>query len=166
MDKEKFNRTLRGMGAIGSFVEQEVLKGQEVLAYAELPRGDGDDADQVYVITQDKLIWVYARAEDGFMLYKTYFLRNLLEYDYGKIPAPTPDKVARRAILKLKFIGHSEIGIEVTADSPEKASERHKTIVRGIDDIERQLRKLTRQMRPDAAGDNIYQGYSQPSWAH
>lgn len=145
MDKESFSRTLLSMGAIGPFVEHEVLKGQEALAFAEIPQGEGEDADQVYVITRDKLVWVYARAADGFMLYRTYFLHNLLEYEYGKIPAPTPDKVAGRAILKMKFAGQSEVGIETTADSPETASERHITIVQGIDKIERQLRKLAGQ---------------------
>lgn len=166
MDKEKFSKTLQSMGAIGPFVEQEVLKGQETLAYAEIPQGEGDDADQVYAITRDKLIWVYAHAEDGFMLYKTYFLRNLLEYEYGKIPAPTPDKVAKRAVLKMKFSGHSEVGIEATADSPETASERHKIIVQGIDNLERQLRRMTRQSRSTAADENYYQEYSQENWTH
>jgi hypothetical protein len=132
------------MGAIGPFVEQEVLKGQEVLDFAEIPPGDGEPAYQVYVITRDKLIWVYSNPEDGFMLYRTYLMRNLLEYEYGKIPAPTPDKIAKRAVLKLKFMGHSEVGIETTTDSPEEAGDRHKTIVYGIDKLERQLRKITK----------------------
>lgn len=164
VDKEKFAQILEGMGTIGSFVGQEVLKEQETLAYAEIPRGEGDETDQVYVITRDKLIWVYADAEDGFMLYRTYFLKNLLEYEYGKIPAPTPEKVAKRAVLKIKFSGSSEVSLATTAESPETASDRHKAIVRGIDEIERQLRRLTRHPWPVEENGNIYHEYRQQSW--
>jgi hypothetical protein len=143
VDKAKFSETLKSMGAIGPFVEQEVLKGREALDYVEIPPGDGEDAQQVYIITKHKIIWVYSNPQDGFMQYKTYLLRNLLEYEYGKIPAPTPDLVAKRALLRIRFMGNSEIGIEAVAESPESASERHKRIVSGIDAVERQLRKLT-----------------------
>lgn len=166
VDKEKFSQTLQAMGTIGPFVEIEVLKGQEPLAYAQIPRGEGEDAEQVYVLTKDKLIWVYAHAEEGMMLYRIYFLRNLLEYEYGKIPAPTPDEVAKRAVLKLKFAGESEVGIASTADNPHSVPERHKIIVEGIDELERQLRKLTRRAQTIASRDNIYQEYSEHSWAH
>lgn len=166
MDKEKFRQTLRAMGAIGPFVEIEVLKGQEPLAYAQIPRGEGEEAEQAYVLTRDKLIWVYAHPQDGMMSYKTYFLRQLQEYEYGKIPAPTPDMVAKRAVLKLRFVGQSEVGIASQADSPEAASDRHKIIVQGIDDLERQLRKLSRQPQPSGSRDKIYQEYAEHNWAH
>lgn len=166
MDREKFSQTLRAMGTIGPFVEMEVLKGQEPLAYAQIPRGEGEDAEQVYVLTKDKLIWVYAHAEEGMMLYRIYFLRNLLEYEYGKIPAPTPDEVAKRAVLKLKFAGESKVGIASTADNPRSAPERHKIIVQGIDELERQLRQLTRRAQSREFHDNIYQGCAEHNWAH
>lgn len=166
MDKEKFSQTLLAMGSIGPFVEMEVLKGQEPLAYAQIPRGEGEDAAQVYVLTKDKLIWVYAHAEEGMMLYRTYFLRNLLEYEYGKIPAPTPDKVAKRAVLRLKFAGGSEVGLASTADNPDAAPERHNIMVKGIDELERQLRKLARRPRTMAAHDNICHEYTAHNWAH
>lgn len=166
MDKEKFREKLLSMGAIGPFVEQEVLKGQEPLAYAEIPLGEGEDIDQVYVMTSDKLVWVSAQATEGFMAYKTYFLENLLEYEYGKIPAPRPDQTAKRALLKLKFAGNSEVGIGSTADSPETASARHKLIVQGIDKMERQLRKLTIPQRTTTSNDNYCQEYMEQNRAH
>ncbi|HBS57818.1 MAG TPA: hypothetical protein DEA44_00970 [Firmicutes bacterium] len=166
VDKEKFRQTLLAMGTIGPFVEMEVLKGQEPLAYAQIPRGEGEDAEQVYVLTKDKLIWVYTHIEEGMMLYRTYFLRNLLEYEYGKIPAPAPDEVAKRAVLKLKFAGESEVGIASTAENPAAAPARHKIMVRGIDELERQLRKLTRCAPTTVPCDNICQEYTERNWAH
>lgn len=166
MDKDKFRQILLAMGSIGPFVEMEVLKGQEPLAYAQIPRGEGEDADQVYVLTRDKLIRVYAHPEDGMMLYKTYFLRHLQEYEYGKIPANDPDKVAKRAMIKLKFSGQSEVGIASQAESPEAASDRHKIIVQGVDNLERKLRKLARHTQTMAAYDKNSQEYAEQSWAH
>lgn len=157
MDKKSFSEKLKMMGAIGPFVEQEVLKGQDALAFAEIPPGDGEGAYQIYVITKDKLYWVFSDPSDGFMMYRTYLLRNMLEYEYGKIPAPTPDMVARRALLQIKFIGNSEVGIEATVGENEVLSERHKTIVYGIDELERQLRKIMRH----AKNTNSYQDYPQ-----
>lgn len=166
VDKEKFSQTLRALGAIGPFVEIEVLKGQEPLAYARIPRGEGEDAEQVYVLTKDKLIWVYAHAVEGMMLYRTYFLRHLLTYEYGKIPASSPAEVAKRAVLKLTFAGQSEVGLASTADNPASAPERHKIMVQGIDELERQLRKLARRPQTTALQGNIYQEYAEHNWAH
>jgi|GEM_PF-4001754 len=153
MDKVKFNEILESMGSIGSFMRIEVLKGQEPLAFAEIPPGDGDPAHQVYVITKEKLIGASANQEDGFMMYKSLLLNNILEYEYGKIPVL--DQVATKALLKIKFLGPSEVAIESTENSSEKASERHKTIVQGIDNLESQLRKLTKNQRTSTAGGTL-----------
>jgi hypothetical protein len=153
MDKVKFNEILESMGSIGSFMQIEVLKGQEPLAFAEIPPGDGDPAHQVYVITKEKMIWATANQEDGFMMYRSCFLNNILEYEFGKIPVP--DKIATKAMLRIKFLGDSEVAIESSEDNPEKISERHEVIVQGIDDLERQLRKLTKYQRTSTAGGTL-----------
>ena len=153
MDKTKFNEILEGMGAVGPFVQAEVLKGQELLAFAEIPPGDGDQAHQVYVLTKEKLIWLSENQEDGYMTYKCYFLSNMLEYEFGKIPVP--EKTAVRAVLKIKFIGNSEIGLETTENSPENISSRHEIIVQGIDNLERQLRKLSKNHRVLTSGNAV-----------